>query len=735
MLANKERIGVRWILTGVSAIAVSAAVPPAAAQDEDEGTKVLDAIVVTAQKRAQDVQDVPLAITAFSSESLRLKGIDSPESLQISTPALTVGENLAGAGAQVTIRGIGAEALPPGGDPGVPLHINGHYTQSSAYVLRDFLDVERVEVLRGPQGTLYGRNAIGGNINIITKRPTEEVEGMVSIALGNYEKRLAQAVLSGPLTDSLRGRLAISDEVRDGYVEDVGLDTDRAISDYTSVRGSLEFDVTESIEVFGSAYYFDDKGNSLFVDALTTDPENPFLVSHNSPTETLDTAFGGSIDVTIDLGAMEIVSLSAFDESERDAVLDLDGTDTIRSHGAWFNAFKTFSQELRLVSTGDQKLDWVLGAFYYNESSDLAIDGLLDIPIFSSLPGMPRTRLLAQYNVKSESLAAFAHLVYDLSDQFELVGGLRYSYDKKIYDFFGQNLTPEGLTAPVIPAIPVDLKEDTWDQLTWRLGVNYHISDDHMLYVSWSRGYKAGGFSIDGRVQGGFDPESVLAYEGGLKSVLFGGRMSVNLAGFYYDYSDKQDFQNIPNPTLPGATIFALTNAAAATVAGAELEVQANVTQGFSIDASVSHTDAKYGEYFAQDAAFPALGVQDLSGNRIPRAPKWKVYIGAQNTWDLGRLGSLLLRGDLSWVGDQWANAFNRPLGTFTFPYSDLLPSYHLVNARLEWSNFSESWRIEVFVQNLSNEIVLENTSLSSLGGNAVFMPPRMWGAKLTHNF
>ena len=257
------RSGARFLLKSASVLALGAVALPVLAQEaavEEDAQVQLDTVIVTGEKRPENVQTVPVAISAFATEQLDARGIVSVQDLQATVPGLTISENIQAGTAKITMRGIGSENFSAGGDPGVPLHVNGHYSQFTSYVLRDMIDVERVEVQRGPQGTLYGRNAIGGNINIITKRPTENLEVLLSADIGNYDKRLLQGVLSGPLSEAVRGRLVVSDERRDGYVENLSGGEDLDSSHYTSVRGALEIDLSDNLEAYLNGYWFEDKG-------------------------------------------------------------------------------------------------------------------------------------------------------------------------------------------------------------------------------------------------------------------------------------------------------------------------------------------------------------------------------------------------------------------------------------------------------------------------------------------
>jgi len=243
--------------------------------DRDDEAPQVENIIVTAQRREENMQEVPISISAFSADAIDRMGIISPLDLQYYAPNLTIGQEPGNGFSNIiaTIRGVGTiNALL---DPGVPMHLDGHYIQATAFFGRDLLDVERVEVLRGPQGTLYGRNAIGGSINMITKRPTDKFEGSFVADLGDYNKRLFQGVLNIPISNRVRARLAIGDENRDGYTKNVsGLGKeDLDDSDYTFIRGGLEIDLTDDVELFASAYSYDSEFGTVAFRRINAFPE------------------------------------------------------------------------------------------------------------------------------------------------------------------------------------------------------------------------------------------------------------------------------------------------------------------------------------------------------------------------------------------------------------------------------------------------------------------------------
>lgn len=719
----------------------------------------IEEIVVTAQKRAENVQDIPVAISAFTSEMLELRGISNPQDLQQAVPNLSIGEqtNLGG-GAKVTLRGVGSENYGPGGDPGVPIHINGHYTQSTAYIFRDMVDVERVEVQRGPQGTLYGRNAIGGNVNLITRRPTKEFEASAAIEAGNYNRRMAQAVISGPITNGIRARAVAAKAVRDGFVEELGIGKDRDSVDYVSLRGSLEIDLASNFQAYINGYYFKDKGNN-YTRRIDRDPNNtanffPFKVSSNTPNEGEDRSKGASIDFTLDLGGVELRSLSAYDKTNTSGNYDLDGNPVRLARFGVGIGMKVLTQEFQAVSKGDGPLKWVLGAFYYKEDSNELRTNVIDRFDTDSngrtgLTGDQTQPLVIQYSKTrnhADSWAAYGQADYNLTDKLQLEAGLRYTRDRKNYFSGADTVLSDGSTRsvptgggrfttfPLLNQVFFDNTKGTlWSKVTWRLGLNYRFNDDALLYGSYSRGYKAGGYAAR---QGDFyNPEVVDAFEMGLKGQWAENRVQTNLALFYYDYKNKQELQFFgPSAQFPNGGL-QLINATDATSYGVELEILAKVTKAFQIDMSMSYLHARYGSFIVRDTQLNTP-FQDLKGNILPLAPAMKFNAGAQYNRGLGgNAGEITLRGDFSWIGEQFGNALNRTGGVLPAT-GDQIPEYGVMNANLQWKSFDDSLRISLFARNLTNKYAISNSFVNGL--NEVVqsnLKPRTFGVRIGYNF
>ena len=739
MNTNKRKTVLATMVGLFAAGGMSATMAQGQVGESARAQNVLDEIIITAQKREQNLQDVALAVTALTSESLEARGIESAVDLQFSVPGVTIGDTVFGT-AQVTMRGIGIEDELPGASPGVPIHVDGIYIPSTAHILRDFIDIERVEVLRGPQGTLYGRNAIGGNLNIVSKRPTEQFEAQIGVDFGNYSKRLINGVISGSLSDNLRGRLVVSDEQRDGYLENISPvgEQDLLNSDYTSIRAALEYDVSDDIELYLTAYHFEDESNSAVGRTIVDHPEGEYLpgfvnyfellgaeenitvsdvrkVRFNQDIEQFDEAEGVALQVGWTVGDVLVTSLSSYNEDRKRAQGDLDGSEVVSWSETDDVSHQSISQELRIQSINSET-NWVAGVYYYEEEAELLFN--LAFNNLTDAAGPDQFFDLVPWAVDTRSMAAFGQIDYPLTSKLELNFGLRYNYDEK--EAFRVTFSPAFGTA--VPTVTLDTDED-WSEMTGKLGLSYRTDDDVLLYGSISSGYKSGGYNSSQVTS--YDPETVLAYEVGVKARWLDNRLQTNALAFYYDYTDKQqkrrDELGFPS----------LVNAAEASSYGVEAEIVFKATEAFSADINLSYLMAEYDDFQSLDALFPALGFQDISGNTLPRSPEWKVYVGLQYETFIDELGSLRARIDYSWTDDQFGSYFNRPV--------DVFPSYHRTNAKLTWHSIDESWVADLYVQNLEDDDVIAN---NNVGGNlfgrrvsAQFFSPRTYGLKLTKHF
>jgi iron complex outermembrane receptor protein len=746
-------VGISILVPGVFTPAVALA-QEAAPQAEEQGAApqaeegssnaLMGDIVVTAQKRSENVQNVPVAISAFSSDSLAARGISNPEQLQQSVPGLVYSGSVTGSGL-VTLRGVGGSALrgsTPGRNPAVPVHANGVYLQSPSVMLQDFLDIERVEVLRGPQGTLYGRNAVGGSINVISKRPTNDFSGEVGVEIGNYDKRRVFGVLSGPISDRLRARVAFAMEDRDGYVKDVNDPGNNKLlnSNYSNLRATLEYDLADDVLVSLVGYYYKNDGAN-FVNRPRSFPaanlggfglfdgvpagyrvatfDDVRKVQQDTRGDGFDETKGVTGTIEWKMGGVTLRSITGYFDLNTGVTYDEDGTDlaSLKSYAFFESKYKTTSQEFQLSSDNSSALKWLLGAYYYHEKSSYEGGVFVD-----GGPNPFEVDLTTPGVVRAESYAAFGQLDWEVANGLTLTGGLRYTLDKMAVD------RSVGFSVVNSPAFDFSfshvMDNDKWSKVTWKLGANYKLGADAMAYASYSRGYKSGGFNLQDSAPA-FKPEILDAYEVGVKSKLFDRRLQLNASGYYYDYTDKQE-------SVADAQGFsAFQNAGAATLYGIELEAIAEPVDGLTFDGSVSWLHSRYDSFQTADPENLGAGVVDLKGNRLTEAPEWQLHGGVQYMISLGSAGTLTPRIDHSWTSNKYARPFN--LAT------DLIPSYHRTNASLTWESADGDWTGQLYVENLENNDVLSSFSDTSPFLNyqhlEVFLPPRTYGIKLSHRF
>lgn len=736
--------------------AAMASTAPALAAEEPIA---LEELIVTAQKREMLAQETPGALTVFARSALESRGVASPQDLQLSVPGLTFGQNVGAGGAQVALRGIGSENMAVGGDPGVAIHIDGVYNQAPTFLTRDFFDVERVEVLRGPQGTLYGRNATGGSINIITRQPGPAFSATARVTLGSYDQRRAQLALGGPLAgDMLSGRLSLSAERRSGYVRNVAPgapERDADTADYWTVRAQLRLEPNDRFNVTMRGYYLDDDSRQQPLLILQPYPAgllfqgfdltsfapvlgNPYVAAGAAPNPTLtdvrryrtnypldsgEAARGLAMEINLDLGWSTLTALTGVDRSRSRLSYDIDASDAVSVDQTRADThYRTLSQEVRLASQSDGPIQWLAGLYYYRERSGFSYE-LVNRSFPGPTPGgAGASFIIDPARLSAASYAAFGQLTWRPVERLEITAGLRSTRDRKTGEdgVFAPNflLFDPATFGPIRRAY-----ERKWRNTSGSLGVKYDVSDDVMAFASVSTGYKAGGINFGG-FQDPYNPEKVLAYEAGIKSSFWSRRAQLNVAAFYYDYEDLQVFQI-------QELLSAITNAAKATSKGVEVELAVAPAAGLLVEASASWLDATYDTFRSADPTQPGAGVLDLAGNRLNRSPEWKFSLGAQYAWDLGAAGSLMARADFAWVASQYYRAFNRPL--------DRQPSYHRTDLRLTWRDADERFRVEAWVRNLEDEDVLTSvkTGAASLGPtfNGTLAPPRTYGVTFGVDF
>jgi iron complex outermembrane recepter protein len=637
---------------------------PAAAQaaPADDEAGVSD-IVVTAQRREQNLQDVPLSVTAITGATLSENSVVDITTLQKLAPGLQFGQS--GTDARPAIRGARTDNISNQQDPIVSFFVDGIYRSRTSQALAAFVDVNRVEVLRGPQGTLYGRNSFGGAINIISNAPQKEASAGGNITIGNYRAIRADGYVNAPLSDTVSIRLSASYDTHDGYVRNsFDKRNDLFDKDETYVRAQIRWEPSENFDATVRASIWKQGGNGgsdfgyslagrpidatggsfTFDDAINAriDPVNPRVGSGNGPADpgpyrvARDAAFDLDTEQrTIDFeGNYNFGSVAAkllVGYTDFSTIRTADADLSVLSSGFEFqeDRAKTFSQELQFSSSGEGAFAWTVGGFHLKDDTVgifafdriFATDAATNRPILTT-PAAAGSDFNSLANVDTKSLAFYGQGTYSLTESLRATGGIRWTRDKK--DFSRQ--TNGNFTSP-LAFTSVPFRDDaTFKKITYRGALEADLSEDNLVYASISTGFQAGGFNNSAdSVTGGasFDEQKITAYEIGSKNTFANGTVTANLSLYWNDFSGllANEFVNV------GSTVLTIsTNAGAARAKGAELELAWRPNRSLSINGALTLNDAKFRNYTLQE---PISGVQrNIGGERIPLTPDFTARVG-----------------------------------------------------------------------------------------------------------
>ena len=618
----------------VAVLASAASLTPAFAQADGEG---IETVIVTSQRVAQDLQKVPLSVSAFSAQDLADSHIETLADIAARTPGFTVAQ-FNPAEPNFTIRGIGSSegvSQNAGGDPSVVVFQDGVYVGRGGTADIDAYDLERVEVLRGPQGTLFGKNAIGGLIQFITKKPNADPSYSLTGTIGNYDRIDISGHVNVPLTDKLFFSAGASSKTRSGY--EFNQTTGNHVNDQNlqTVQGQLRYVPNDDLEIILGVDYTrqDQKGQPrhnicdyAFAGGVHCVGVNPDPRVVNAYTDGYIrrnlTTVRGEVNWTTSLGT--VTSITAY----RDVKLDfltpffsnpVNPPNQIESTEIDHEKNRQFSQEARLAfDAWDKRLDGVVGVYYLNEDNN-RIEGLIqDFPA----PSISGTASYPQ-KVSATSTAVFGQANWHILDTLTATAGVRMTWESKTGDFAGFVVsapTPTSLPPPLSGAYSVHGTKD-WQAFTPRFGLEWQAMDNVMLYASASRGYKSGGYQgIAGSAAGAitpYNPEFAWSYEAGAKTLWFDDRLRLNASVYKTDYEDLQVSQLVP------LCCVVVGNAASARIYGAELEFLARPLPNWQVDGSYSFLDAQY-------VSFSPLATVNYSGNSLTRSPKHKFNLGVQ---------------------------------------------------------------------------------------------------------
>jgi len=699
------------------------------AEVDSSGDYMLKEVTVTAEKRETNIQTTAVAISAFDADSLDGIGVVDIGSLQDNTPGMTSANVSNRMWSGVWIRGIGNGTATVGGDPGVAFHLDGVYQQDSFSSGMPLFDMERIEVLRGPQGTLYGKNATGGSINYVSKKPTSELELSGDIIMGNYDKMVVRGAINVPLiAEKLNFRTAWYSENRDGYSENIWTGNTADYVNDRIVRAHLNWLVTSDIDILLSITKEKFKGGAQPRKPIEAWPagnlsQMPFFGGPSLPTPTDPYEFLSDIDelhendyeaftakITWDLGSFILSSLTGYYDTLYTNFTDIDKTELAIQNILNGESTTQLTQEVQLTSDFEGPFEFVVGFYYF--------DG--EFSAYGAGPGLIYNNYQWDMDVFSKSYAGFAQGSYNITEKFKVTAGARYTKDEKSNnDWFW---VPAEWGGPFSYATQL---EQEWTEVTWKAGIDYQLTDNNFLYASASRGYKGGGMNTMQTTV--YDPEYILAYEIGSKNRVLDNHAEVNLSVYYNDYQDLQ--LNVWGPIAQ-----LVTNAAEATIMGGELEVMVRPTKSIQLDGSVAYCDATFDEYVDDDPSIPGTLLEDQSGNKLTYTPELTFKIGVQYMAEIGKMGKygfVAARGDYYWQDESYARQFNTE--------DDRIDSFDRANIRLMYDSPEGNWYAHLFVDNVTDSVHILDKSIPSIAQanpvSAVYNAPRTMGIMIGCRF
>jgi len=757
-------------LIGGSMLALLASVPaygqnvaPQEPQDAAQQAQGLEDIIVTANRREQSVQSSSLSISVVGSEALQRAGVTNPSELQSVVPGLTIAAS--GAIATTFLRGVGSLSTDANAESAIAYNINGVYISRPGGIGPIFYDLERVEVLKGPQGTLYGRNATGGAINLITARPAPELHAEATLDVGTYGLVRGTGIVNVPQGDTFGLRFAGQITRRNGYLSDGYEDQESE-----ALRIAARWTPSDRVSLLTTAEYTHVGGQgaaavkrSQFT-ALPGAPwQGPSDGSISQPPSAFvplgPVAFGtrirddGKLDVNVwaisaelnvDMNFATLTFIPAYRNTKPNALT--------YTPGFRFDTAETAEQqsyELRLANQSE-RLKWVAGLYYFDE----------DQTQFYDLQALPFQSSVVDTTLSTRSYAAFGEGTFSVADRFRLIGGLRYSKDDKTQDGISLTRNP----AFVVVGRTSNFGRAKFDNVSWKAGAELDLASQSLLYATVATGYKAGGFYPSVPFPNNrFKPEKLLAYTAGSRNRFFDNKLQLNLEGFYWKYDNKQERFLGATPT--GGTGLLTTNAGKATLYGGNVDVIFKPGSNDLFRASVEYLHTKYDSFtysaynprpggYSSDATGCTLGAPVLfssndpavlgdstqavncSGQRLVRAPKWSGSVSYEHVFELGGDRQLIAGGSAQFAGKQWLTADFIKAGEDN--------GYVTFDANLTYQ--AEHWSIQAWGRNLSQQAVYTGgfrypfSAPRVAGGDptlfyASIRPPRTYGVTLKAGF
>jgi iron complex outermembrane recepter protein len=763
-----------------SLIALAMATPAAAQQQQQSAAdgSGLQEIVVTASKRSESLSRTPLAISVVGQNALDHSGANQTQELVADVPNLKPATN------GFAVRGVGSSNNTEAGSATVATHVDGVYQQRSEFMTMPMFDVSRIEVLRGPQGTLYGRNATAGVVNIITAPPTQKLGAEADVSYGNYNEFIARAMINLPVSDTLAIRIAAIRRTNDGYFNTEGStpeNYDKA--DQFGIRATALWQPTAALNWKVSFSYAQDKGTiaaavpSAFLTYADQNIRDGVLGTVTGVTASGYAARSGSntalwdpdnrldnrewaIRSNLNWQLSDTVSLSWIAGYSR--FFD-DGLAETYNPSVFMqdNAASSHSEEVDF-KYDTHRLHAVLGLYYFRDvqHNAAAINGRSSVPypynadyyVTSALPLITPSVSVASNTPErtAESKAVFGQVTYDLTDRLRATGGLRYTEDDAasqaqyfglcVYGTATPTFAVPGCSVPITPQVDIGGLSASWHNLSWKAGLEYDVTPATLAYATVSTGYHAGG--VVGRnvpeANWTFNPEKVTNYEAGIRSVLFNRKVSLNLTGFWMDYRDLQVTALVQSS---GTTLPVTANAARATIKGIEFEGAWQITRHDKLGGFGTYTDARFDSYtnaadafYTPDSGYAsyraAIGEAalptpsfDYSGHSLPNAPRWTMRATYEHRFDLGDAGTLSPNLAFNWQSKSYLSPTNY--------VGDAVPAYTRTDINLDWTSANGRFSVDAYVTNLENKAI--PNGYGALWGSAyvTYARPRLYGLRL----
>lgn len=727
------------------------------ANAQESASATLEEIVVTARKREESMQSTPIAITNISGDEFASRGFDKIDNISQIVPNMTFNSTATNSGssnaAVVFIRGVGQSDFYPQIDPGVGIYLDGVYIARTTGSVLDTVDIEQIEILRGPQGTLFGKNTIGGAISIRSRQPGEEFAAQLAATFGSYERTDVRVTADLPLSDNFLSRISLSSLNRDGYIESLHDGTEYGNRDaliarwrgvwQASEKLSADFilDYTRSREessgntlIAVDPGTFDEEGNlvsgvagfvhNAFIVPATGAPpyddrwitNDPYKNYGNGNRSQSDLDLWGA-SVTLDWDISDLVtmkSITAYRASDSVNDLDNDASPAVILHAATRIDQNQFSQEFQFLGDAlDGSVNWLVGAFYLSEDINFLA------PVEISFVYIDNSA-----EVENTSYAAFSQVNWAINDQWSITPGIRYTYEEKKNDtviFTTGPDIPNPVSPPPGTVLLVDDASEIFEEFTPSLSLNYQWTEDLLVYASYSQGFKSGGFSqriaFPRESSPSFDPETVTSYELGFKWTSDDSRLRINAATYFADYEDLQVV--VFNQIEP-----INENAGQAEIKGFEVELTALMGSHFTFTTAVGYTDAEYTE-IEDPRTMLTLD------NKLAYTPEWTA--NASLVYDTPIDG---LNGDLQGRLD-WSYRDEVYLDSLNSPYL-LQESYSLFNASVIYTHMTTGWKVAAGVTNIGDEeyLVTGRADLTTSGiVDGTYARPREWYVTLSFSF